>query len=148
MRTVHIKEMISVGVKQLKTVPNPPSYLSASSKKHYKTMAEILIKADRLLETYLPALEVFADAMAMWEFAVREINRKNKENLGSGFIQKYKTGATNITTELVVKRDAEDTLFKCFKQFGMEPRSDKELKDDKKDPNQLDIFDSFLSQTS
>lgn len=147
MKAVHRKDFVTKGVKELKTVPNPPAYLSASAKNHYKTMAEILIKADRLTEIYLPALEVFADAMAQFEWAIKAINRKNRIENGSGFIQTYESGATNISTELVVKREAEATLFKCFKQFGMEPRSEKELKEDK-NPNQLDLFETFLSQTS
>lgn len=147
MKTVFKKEQIPVGVKKLKTIPNPPVYLDSSAKKHYKKMAEILIKADRLSELFLPALEVFADAMAQFEWAIREINRKNKKRTGSGYIQNYATGATNISSELVVKREAESTLFKCFKQFGMEPRSEKELKSNT-DPAQMDLFEQFLKQTS
>lgn len=146
MKTVHKINPIPVGVKKLKTVPSPPAYLSATAKKHYKAMAEKLIKADRLSEIFLNALEVFADAMSQWEWSVREIARKNKLKTGSGYIQRYGTGATNISTELVLKRDAETTLFKCFKQFGLEPRSEKELQ--VSDPGQMDLFDQFLQKTS
>jgi len=147
MKTIFKKETVPVGVKMLKSIPNPPVYLDSSAKKHYKKMAEILIKANRLSELFLPALEVFADAMSQFEWAIREINRKNKIRTGSGYIQNYATGATNISSELVVKREAESTLFKCFKQFGLEPRSEKELKETH-DPNQMDLFDQFLKQTS
>lgn len=102
-----------------------------------------LIKLDRLKEVFLPALEIFAEAMAQYEFAAREIKEKNKDDHGTGYIQTYRSGASNISTEVVLMRDAEKTLFKCFKQFGLEPRSEKELKATT-DPNQTDLFEQFM----
>lgn len=124
-------------------VPKAPSYLTDPAKKHYKAMGEILARLDRLKETYLNALEIYAEAMAQFEFALRAIKQKNKEDYGTGYIQTFKTGAQNISVELTLKGDAEDTLFKCFKIFGLDPKSEKELKG-LSDPNQTSLFEELM----
>lgn len=135
MKTVYIGKATNT----LTEVPIPPSYLSNWAKKHYKNMAKLLIKNKRLKETFLPALELYAEAMAQFEFACREIKEKNKEAYGTGYIQTFRSGACNITAEISLKNNAEATLLKCFKQFGLDPRSEKELKTET-DPNQLNAF--------
>lgn len=122
--------------------PKPPAYLSNAAKKHYNTMASYLIKLQRLKETYLPALEIYAEAMAQFEFATREIKEKNRESYGTGYIQVFRSGAANITAEITLRNNAETSLMKCFKQFGLDPRSEKELKAE--DPNQTNLFEEFL----
>lgn len=131
------------GKDTLSVVPVPPKYLSKEAKRHYIKMAEILIKIDRLKAVYTGALEVFSEAMAQFEFATLEINRKNRKKSGEGYIQTFTSGASNVSTEIVLRNNAEKTLMQCFKQFGMDPRSDKELKN-AVDPGQYDIFDQFL----
>lgn len=132
-------------IEYLTTVPNPPVYLSSSAKKHYKTMGEKLVEINRLKNVYLNALEIFAEAMAQFEFATKQIHAKNKEDFGTGYIQTYRTKATNISTEVVLRNDAAATLLKCFKQFGLDPRSERELKG-AEDNSQLDIFEEFFKQ--
>lgn len=136
---VHIGE----GKDTLSVVPNPPKYLSKEAKRHYLLMGKILVKIDRLKETYINALEIYSEAMAQFEFATIEINKKNRKELGTGYIQTFKTGASNISTEIVLRNNAEKTLMQCFKQFGMDPKSDKELKS-VVESGQYDIFDQFL----
>jgi len=129
----------------LNCIPDAPNFLSQNAKKHYKLMAEKLIDVNRLKIVYLDALTIFAEAMAQFEWATKEINRKNKEDFGTGYMQTYKSKATNISTEVVLRNDAEATLFKCFKQFGLDPKSDQDLKNNI-DPNQTSLFDQFLNQ--
>lgn len=129
----------------LKILPTPPAYLSSLAKKHYKIMAGYLIKLNRLKEIFLPALEIYSEAMAQFEFASKQIKKKNSEDLGVGYIQKFRSGATNISTEVILKNNAESTLLKCFKQFGLEPKSDKEL-NGLIDPNQGDLFENFSNK--
>lgn len=123
MKTVHI----GVAKSTLSTLPKPSSYMSTAAKRHFKAMAKRLISLDRLKETFLPLLEVYAEAMAQYEWAIKEIKFKNAEEYGSGYIQKYKTGATNVSTEVSLKNNAETTILKCCKQFGLDPKSEKEL---------------------
>lgn len=134
-------------IEELKTLPAPPAYLSTQAKKHYKTMGNKLIEINRMKNVYLNALEIFAEAMAQFEFATKQIHEKNKEEFGSGYIQTYRTKATNISTEVVLRNDAAATLLKCFKQFGLDPRSERELKG-VENTQQLDIFEEFFKQNA
>jgi phage terminase small subunit len=134
---------IGKGKDTLVKAPKPPVYLTDEAKKHYQYMGSVLAKLDRLKETYLNALEIYAEAMAQFEFSLREIKRSNKEVYGSGYYQTFKTGAQNISVFLTLKRDAEDTLFKCFKIFGLDPKSEKELKGTG-DPGQTSLFEELM----
>ncbi|OXB01732.1 hypothetical protein B0A75_04635 [Flavobacterium oncorhynchi] len=134
---------IGQGKDTLLQVPTPPKYLTDSAKKHYKFMGNILAKNDRLKETYLNALEIYAEAMAQFQFALEAIKTKNKAKFGTGYIQTFASGASNISTELTLRNDAQDTLMKCFKIFGLDPKSDKELKG-AGDPAQTSLFDELM----
>lgn len=143
MKTVHIGK----GKETLSEVPKPPVYLNDQAKEHYKKMGAVLARLGRLKEIYLPALEIYAEAMAQWEFANRQIREKNHEQDGSGYLQVYTTGATNITTEMVLRNKAVEMLWDCFKQFGLDPKSDKALKDTT-DPNQTSLFEELQKKLS
>ncbi|WKW47281.1 P27 family phage terminase small subunit [Myroides sp. JBRI-B21084] len=147
METVHRKEISfqPEKIEHLTTVPEPPTFLSNPAKKHYKTMGEKLVELNRLKKVYLNALEIFAEAMAQFEFATKQIHAKNREEFGTGYIQTYRTKATNISTEVVLRNDAASTLLKCFKQFGLDPRSERELKG-VENVGQLDIFTEFFKE--
>lgn len=134
---------IGKGSDALLEVPKAPVYLNDDAKKHYLKMGKVLAKSKRLKEAFLPALEVYAESMAQFQFAVSEIRRKNKEKTGTGYIQKFKTGAENISVEVTLKKSAIDDLLKCFKIFGLDPKSEKELKDFS-DPNQGNLFEEML----
>ena len=134
---------IGKGSDSLLEVPKPPVYLNDDAKRHYVRMGKILAKNKRLKEAFLPALEVYAESMAQFQFAVSEIRKKNREKSGTGYIQKFKTGAENISVEVTLKKSAIDDLLKCFKIFGLDPKSEKELKDSV-DPNQGNLFEEML----
>lgn len=129
----------------LKEVPKAPAYLDTKAKSHFKKLAKILITNDQLKRIHIPALEVMAENFAQWEWAVREIRKKNKDATGSGYIQTYGSGAKNISVELTVKRDAEKAIFQSIKQFGLDPKSEKDLKATV-DPNQGDLFEQFSNK--
>jgi len=136
---------INRGKDTLLECPKPPVYLTNEAKKFYKKMGDILAKNERLKETYLNALEIYAESMAQWQFAISEIKKKNTKKYGTGYIQTFKTGAQNISVELSLKKDAEDTLLKCFKLFGLDPKSEKELKG-VTDPGQLDFWEQLMAR--
>lgn len=119
-----------------------PAHLCAEGKKAYKAMGELLIKADRLKAYMLPVLEIYAAAHAQWVYACRAISEMNKKKAGAGFIQVFSSGATNITTQVSLRNDAAATMLKCSKQFGLDPRSEKELKA-AVDSGQTSIFDQL-----
>lgn len=130
------------GTDYLKKLPAPPTYFGTKAKAHYKKFGSVLIAGEQLKRIHLPALEVLAENFEQWEWAVREIRSKNKKEHGSGYIQKFNTGAKNISVEVTLKRDAEKAMMQCFKQFGLDPKSEKELKG-AIDPGQGDLFNGF-----
>ena len=140
---------LSKGTDLIKVNPKAPTYLENRAKRHFERIAKLLIASEQLKRIHLPALEIFAENFSQWEWAVREIRRKNKKKPGSGYKQIYKSNAENISVELTIKRDAEKAIMQCFKQFGIDPRSEKELKVD--NSGQLDMFNQLqqaLSKTS
>ena len=134
------------GIGKLTKLPIPNNYLGPKAKKHYERIGKILITAKVLKSLHIPALEILAENYEQWEWAVREIRKKNREKAGSGYIQIYQSKAKNISAELTVKRDAEKAIMQCIKQFGLDPKSEKDLKASV-DPNQgvLD-FSKFLEK--
>ena len=121
----------------------PSGFLCATSKRYYKKLGKVLITAQVLKRIHLPTLEMLSTNCAQWEFAVKEINRKNKEKPGTGYVQVYQSKATNISTELVLKRDAEKAMRDNIAAFGMDPQSEKKLKAATVDPNQGSLFNEF-----
>ena len=131
----------------IKVLPSPPPYLGKSAKNHFKRIGRILIAANNLKRIHLPALEVMAVNLEQWEWAIREIRSKNNDMPGLGYIQRFSTGAKNISVEVTLKRDAEKAIMQCFKQFGLDPKSEKELVSNI-DPNQGSLFDGFNQKKS
>ena len=123
MEVVHKGE----GTDLIKQMPKAPTYFDGKGKRHFENIARILIAAEILKEKHLLPLEILAQNKAQHEWAIREINRKNKKRHGSGYIQNFQSGASNITAEVSLKEKAEKVMLQCIKQFGLDPRSEKEL---------------------
>ena len=126
------------GTDLISQVPKSPTYLDSKAKKHFKELARLLIGAEMLKERHLPTLEILAQNKSQHEWALREINRKNKNRHGSGYIQSFQSGANNITAEVTLKEKAEKAMLQCIKLFGLDPKSEKELAHEP--VNQLDLL--------
>ncbi|WP_422861027.1 P27 family phage terminase small subunit [Flagellimonas sp. S174] len=105
----------------------------------------ILIKIKRLKGTYLPALEVYAESMALWEFTCRKIREADRNEEGSGYFQTFSNNVTQNSTWLNQQNAAIKRLFDCFKQFGLEPSADKNLKNTG-DSNQTKLFNELANK--
>lgn len=136
---------LSKGSEFIKELPSPSTFLGSKAKAHYKKMGKILIANESLKSIHLPTLEVLCENLEQWEWAIREIRNKNKKQPGTGYIQKYQSGAKNISVEVTLKRDAEKAIMQCFKLFGLDPKSEKELKG-MVDPSQGDLFNGFAER--
>jgi P27 family predicted phage terminase small subunit len=134
---------VNIGKDTLMKCPNPPLYLSESAKKHFRKMGGILASNQKLKTIHLNALEVYADSMDQFEWAANAMKVRNKKEPGSGYIQVFKTGAKNISVELTIKNDSINKLMKCFSIFGLDPKSEKELKDSA-NPNQTSLFEELM----
>ena len=150
MQVVHNKKTTESEVSDLlKRVGPSPTHLTSNQKKCYQTAGKILIRSGRLKEIYLPALEILAVNIAMYQDAVVMINSANKEDKNSGYIQTFKNEVKQISPYVTLKKDAEASIMRCLKQFGMDPKSDKELGQDTS--GQLSLFDQInksLQQSS
>ena len=123
----------------IEKLPEPPKYFNEATKQHYIKIGESLIAANVLKTTLLPTLEVLAQNMAQYEFALEAINLKNKKEAGSGYIQSYKTGNANVSAEVTLKEKAEKNIYTCIKLFGLDPKSEKNLGKEEKE-EEVDIF--------
>lgn len=135
------------GSDYIKKLPVPEKTLGIRAKYHYNRIGKILIASQKLKRIHLMALEVMAVEFEQWEWAVLEIKSRNKKNHGSGYKQTFATGASNISVEVSLKRDAVKTIMQCIKQFGLDPKSEKELVG-AVDPNQGDLWQGFQNQKS
>jgi P27 family predicted phage terminase small subunit len=138
MNIVHMGQ----GKDTLACIEKVPAHLDAAAKKCYKEVGNFLAKIDRLRETNLHTLESFATAYSQYVFACGAINRKNKNEYGSGYIQKFESGASNVSTEVVLRDKATVIMLNCSKLFGLDPKSEKELKG-MVDSGQLNMLDDF-----
>lgn len=139
MEVAHIGQ----GKDTLIKVSKAPVYLTDEAKKHYIKMGNVLAKNNLLKEKFLPVLEVFAEAMAQFEFSLREIKKANQKEYGSGYFQTFKSGASNVSVFITLKNNAVDDILKCCKQFGLDPKSEKELKIE---ANQYNLFEEMMKQ--
>lgn len=140
MKLVHIGE----GSDKIKKLGPSPQELDTTQKRYYQQVGKVLVKADRLKATFLPALKILAVNLGMYHFAISEINKANKTATGSGYIQKFSSGAANITPYVTLKKSAEDRIMQCLKQFGMDPKSDKDL--GANDSGQLSLFEEVMKK--
>ncbi|MCO6149079.1 P27 family phage terminase small subunit [Flavobacterium sp. NRK1] len=140
MRTVHIGQ----GKDTLMEAPAPPAHLNKLEKKAYKNMGNLLAKAERLKPHFLGLLESYSVYYAQWIYACKQITALNDIEMGKGFIQKFSTGARNISPEVTLRDNAFDGMLKCSKQFGLDPKSEKDIKA-AEDTGQLDLFQQLLN---
>lgn len=125
----------------LSVVPKPPAYFDGPTKRHYSKIAKALIGAQLLKTIHLSALEILAQNAAQHEFAIKAIHKKNTRKAGTGYIQTFKTGASNITPEVTLKEKAEKTMLQVIKQFGLDPKSEKDLAHEP--ANQTDLLEAL-----
>jgi len=133
------------GTDLLLKAPKAPAHLDTAAQEGYKWMGNLLAQAQRLKPYYLPTLEIFADAYAQWQFALTVIKLKNANDFGAGYIQKFPNGTSNISPEMTVKKMAVEQMLQCCKLFGLDPKSDKELKDTG-NANQTSLLDELFKK--
>lgn len=126
----------------LSQVPEPPKHLTTRAKFWYKKMAKRLITEKRLKEIYLDALEGYADAKAVWEFACNKIREADREEVGSGYIQKFSNNVIQNSQWVNMQNRSWKRIVECCKMFGLDPQSDKVLGAGQ-DPAQGDLFEGF-----
>jgi len=131
----------------LDKVPSPGKHLNVSmtprARKLYEHFGAKLVQTGRLTELDLGYLVNLANAWDKYIWAEQEMARKNAEAPGAGYIQTFKSGATNITTEFSIAKEAQDQIMKISKQFGMGFRDRHSISGylSDSDPQQTSIWD-------
>lgn len=136
-------------IEYLEDLPNPNRMfnLDATAKKWYRFLGAKLLSTKRLAQVDIPNLVLLAQAWALYAFAQEEINKKNKKEAGSGYIQVYASKATNITTEYKLRSDAIEDILKISKLFGMSFKDRHSLNGFfEESTGQLDLFDAMNQQ--
>lgn len=99
----------------LTAMPRQPAItLSKDGRKFWKAMGEALIREQLLSETDLPALAQFAWWWQMGLEAREELDRK-------GMIQKFKSGARQVSPELSAVEKIDVKLQNYMRYFGLTP---------------------------
>lgn len=142
------QEVSGADLSLVRVLPKGPTYWDSTTKRNYKTVGSILINAKLLKEIHIPILRILASQLSQIESAERAIFLKNKKNEMSGYIQKFTTGAANVSPEVTLREKAIKQAFICFKRFGLDPKSEKELKATVTDPRQTNLLDALLGQKS
>jgi phage terminase small subunit len=150
MKIVHSseKEIKESDLSLVKILPKAPSFWDTPTKNNYKSVGALLIKAKLLKETHLPILKILAGQLSQIESAERAIFKKNKAADMSGYIQKFSTGASQLSPEVTLREKAIKQAFICFKRFGLDPKSEKELQGAVVDPGQTNLLDALLGSKS
>jgi len=137
IKNTEVKKLQDDGL--VKKIPDSPKMLSTVGRRYWKSLSATLIDAKVLKKAHLPALEILADQYAQYEEAALEIKLQNKEKRMSGYVQTFTSGAQNVSVYVTLKKDAAKTILQILKQFGMDPKSEKDL--NMEPPNQLSLLE-------
>lgn len=129
----------------LDKLPKPPSFFKATPRKRkiYKFLGEGLINAKLLTELDTMVLWMLTDAVDQYVWAITEIERKNEETPGSGYIQTFASSASNISAEMSVKRDALKTIVELASKFGLTIKDRRGIMGADPAQLELDLFNEF-----
>ena len=108
-------------VVSISKIPTPPTYLSVRGKKIFKEIFNHVKNNGAL------SIDTFMVASA--SFCLSEIEKYRKYLMQEPYraIQKYKTGAKNISAELVALQRYEAQFFKYSEYLGLDIRSREKL---------------------
>jgi len=126
-------------------LPVPPSYwkLPARVKKIYKDIGNQLVK-ERMIKSFDKyALIMLATALDEYICMSEIIMQKEMEKPGSGLIQTFKNGTSNVSTEFTVRERAMKSVLQVSGKFGMTVRDRISMNMKKAEDGQLSLFDQM-----
>ena len=134
----------------LEKVKSPGKHFSSAmndrAQKIYVAICEKLLPTKKLTEVDLPNIVQLANAWDKYIWAEQAMMEKNSERMGSGYVQRFKSGATNITTEMSISEKAQDQIIKLSKMFGLSFKDRHSLSGflGEGDPNQTDLISALF----
>ena len=116
------------------------------AQKIYFALCEKLLPTKKLTEVDLPNVVQLANAWDKYIWAEQAMMEKNQVAMGSGYVQVFKTGATNITTEMSISEKAQDQIIKLSKMFGFSFKDRHAMASflGEGDPNQTDLWGQLM----
>lgn len=139
-------------LKILDKLPSPGKLLNVSltdrGTKLYRHFGKLLVDTNKLTALDLPNLVQLAVAWDKFLWAEEAMAAKNNEEMGAGYMQTFKSGATNITTEFSISEKAQDQILKIGKLFGFSFKDRHGMLGffSESDAAQLDIFSMINGQ--
>ena len=135
-------------IEYLDKLPNPGvlgETMTERAKKIYRHFGKLLLATGRLSKLDLGNLVQLAVAWEKFLWAEKQMAEKNNVDFGSGYVQTFKSGATNITTEFSISEKAQDQILKLSKLFGLSMKDRHGMLEylDKKDFNQTSLWDDL-----
>ena len=119
-----------------------PKYFNDLQKQYFNKIIHVLKNNGLFSDKYWLSIELLAVNMAQFQWSIMRINRLNNAIDGEGYIQTYESGAKAISVELTIKKKAEDSITMLLKQFGFDPKSEKDIKSIIEDGSE-DAFENF-----
>lgn len=110
------------GLEILEKLPIPDKRLfplDTVSRRWYRFLGNLLIKSNRFTELDIPILYLLASNFSRWQWAYLEIAAKNNIKEGSGYIQVFDSGASQITPEYSLLQRSEKKILELSAKFGM-----------------------------
>lgn len=128
--------------------PDVKMKLTTSQKYWWYWIGNELVKTDQVSKLDLIHLQDAAVAMDMKCKLVKIINEKNRKSESGvgGIVQKFVSGATNITGYQSALKDQIKLLDDISAKFGLSIKDREKLKGKTVDPGQLDLFSEFMKQ--
>jgi P27 family predicted phage terminase small subunit len=126
-------------------LPVPPSYwkLSPRVKKIYREIGNQLVQEKMLKSFDKYALIMLATAVDEYITMSEIIQDKEAVKRGSGMIQTFKNGTSNVSTEFTVRERAFKTILQVSGKFGMTVRDRLSMNLKKAESGQLNLFDQM-----
>lgn len=134
----------------LKSLPDPDvkMKLTASQKYWWFFFGVEFLSTKQISKLDLIHLQDAAVAMDLKCKIIKVINDKNKasDNGIGGVVQKFPSGATNITGYQSALKDCIKMLDEISSHFGLSIKDRQKLKVEKADDGQLSLFEKFMQQ--
>ena len=120
------------------------------ARKLYDYFGQKLVGTGRLTELDLPNLVQLAIAWDKFIWAEERMAQKNAQEMGAGYVQRFKSGATNITTEFSIAEKSQDQIIKLSKMFGLSFKDRHGMTGffQEQDPNQTSMFDDLSNPSN
>ncbi len=135
------------GLEVLEKLPRAPKLfnLNGQAKKWYMLLGKILLQSGKLTKLDIPNLVLFANRFSTWEWAKKEVDKKNDVDPGSGYVQEFQSGARGRSPEYSIQLECEKFLVQMGQMFGMSFKDRAQINHFfEENSDQLDLFEQLL----